>query len=183
MGHRLHVLDNRALAFHAVAIDGGLLRAPVARLHVLDGEQATGNDTWPEGLKREALVVWHMGAVVDDDIKTPPGVLKKCAQESDVRLVAAVQIAPGVEVNSTVARTVCSVGCRLLSCMALGLEARLPVIKLAVADAEHVRARAEELLPRLHGPAQRRREFRYSQTTRHLNYLGTNYIGSLSRQP
>ena len=133
MGNLLHVLDKRGLAFQRVAVDLGPGR-PVALLNVLDDEQATGNDTWPESLKCDALVVWHMGAVVDDDIKTPPGVLKKCAQESDVRLVAAVQIAPGVEVNSTVARTACSVGCRLLSCMALGLEARLPVITCAVAE-------------------------------------------------
>ena len=133
MGDLLHVLDNRGLAFQRVVVDLGP-GPPVARLHVLDGEQATGNDTWPEGLKREALVVWHMGAVVDDDIKTPPGVLKKQAQQRDVQLVATVQIAPGVEDNSTMARTACSVGCRLLSCMALGLEARLPVITCAVAE-------------------------------------------------
>ena len=128
-----------------------------------------------------------MGAVVDDDIKTPPGVLKKRAQKSDVRLVTTVQIAPGVAGSSGVARTACAVGCRLLSCMALGLEARLPVVKLAVADAEQVRAGAEELLPGLHGPVQRfetRVEFRCTVAKQHGKpTMHQLCIGGLSRHP
>ena len=83
MRNFLHVRDKRALALHRVAVDMGP-GSPVARLHILDDVQATANDSWPKRLKRYALVIWQMRAIVDDDVKTSPGVLKKRAQECDV---------------------------------------------------------------------------------------------------